>query len=116
MATLELHFELTVSGGPITAERIAPNNLQVTVGDQAARKVLDVPDGVSVMLDPGDITPRRWFVMNVHATVNLLLSFGAADDDLAIPPGEFSWFQSTKIPTVRGDAAASKVMYGVYAA
>ncbi len=114
MATMRLTFSLTVEETAIDTEQIQPDSLELSVDGDNLRRAVRLPAGETVTLDAGEITPRWWYFQNVHASADLIISFGSSDD-IILSPGEFSFLRSGTVPVARGSVAESKLLYAVYA-
>lgn len=114
MATLRVTFSLTVEGNFIDLEQIQPNEFSSTVDGDNSRRTVALTDGNFATLDVGEITPRFWYLQNVHATGSLVVSFGSTDD-ITLAPGEFAFLPSGMVPLAKGSGGASKLLYAAFA-
>ena len=111
--TMQVVFNVQLSDGPFGVETINPGAMQFTVDGPHVRRSVTLADGASVTLDIGELTPRIWFVRNLHETNPLILSFGATDD-IVLQPGDFAFFPSPSVPVARGSGGASYLYYACF--
>lgn len=114
-ATMALRFGLTVTGAgvPINTETIEPDEKEITVDGASLRRTVSLPATDYVTLDAGELTPKWWFLMNVHAAQALVAGFGNADD-FTLAAGEFAFFRSSKVLFARGSGGTSSLLYAVF--
>ncbi len=114
MATLRVTFSLVVEGNYVNLDQLQPNEFSASVDGDNTRRTVTLTDGEFVTLDTGEITPKYWYLQNVHATGSLVVSFGSTDD-ITLAPGEFAFLPSGMVPLAKGSGGASKLLYACYA-
>lgn len=117
MATMSLSFDLHIIGAFFEIDRINPRTSQIELSDgRSTRRILSLSDGVPVSLDPGDITPKRWFFANDHAQNALVISLSGSGDDIVLEPGRWSFIESGVVPVAQGRGGASRLIYAALSA
>lgn len=114
MAIMRINFGIQIEETPINTEYIQPQPITLMVGGENLRRTVTLPAENAVTLDTGEITPKWWYLQNVHESADLVVSFGG-NDDMIFSPGEFGFFRSGTVLVARGVEAESKLLYGVYA-
>jgi hypothetical protein len=110
MATMQIIFTLELSGATLQTERIAPEVVQISVGGRHLRNHIALAAGSYTTLYVGEITPAYWYLHNTHATQDLVVSFGVAED-VVLKPGQWAWIPSPRVPMAKGDGGASSLFY-----
>lgn len=113
-ASMQLTFGLIVTESDVDTEHIQPEPLTLAISGDSFRRTLTLADGVEQTLDIGEITPKWWYFQNIHATQDLIISFGQSDD-ITLSAGEFSFLRSGLTPIAKGSGGASKLLYACYA-
>lgn len=112
MATMTISMTVTITDGAFQTENFNPPVTETTIGGLHMRRVLTLNADEFATLDTGDLTPRYWYLHNLHATATLVVSF-CVSDDITLAPGEWAWVPSTATLMAKGSGAASRILYGI---
>lgn len=112
MATMTISLTVTITDGAFQTENFNPPVTETTVSGLHMRRAMDLNADEFSTLDTGDLTPRYWYLHNLHDTATLVVSFGVTDD-ITLAPGEWAWVPSTLTPLAKGSGAASRILYGI---
>jgi len=112
MATMTINLVVTITDGAFQTDSFNPPATATTISGLHMRRVLTLAANTFTTLDTGDLTPRYWYLHNLHDTGSLVVSFGVSDD-ITLAPGEWAWVPSTLVPMAKGSGAASRLLYGI---